>query len=112
MTDEYRGCNSHQRHRRKITQWIERHLAIQTGIRGKADTRHEQSVSIGFRPRCQLHSNIGPGARAVIDDDLNAEGLDETLADQARQDIRAASRWKRDNESDRLGWINFKPRGP
>src|SRR5947208_8403564 len=102
MDDENVRRRGEQRDRRKIRGEVIAWLAIQSHVHGMRDVAHQNRITIGCRARRNFSSDVRAGTRPVVHDDSLADVLAEFLADNARERVRAAARWKWQDVTDRL----------
>src|SRR5258705_1660487 len=69
-------------------------------------TRERDRVTVGWRLSGRPDADIAAGAGAVVDKELLAEGFRKLLRQQARHDVRHATRCERNNDSDPTAWIS------
>src|SRR5215468_1184200 len=71
---------------------------------------HFSASSSSRRLHDYLGSDIGAGARPILDDERLAEALGELLADQARDNVSSAAGGITDNDAHRPRRIGLRPR--
>ena len=90
IDDQDERALRHQRQRDQFGGRIERQVFVERHVdRHRRRCRHQQRVAVrrGFRDR--VRSDVGAGARTVLDHDRFAEPFLQLLAEQARQECRS-----------------------
>ena len=64
---------------------------IERCVDGRRRVNHEKCVAVWRRLHDCPGSDVGAGARSVLNDERLAEALGELLADQARDDVGSAA---------------------
>ena len=67
-------------------------------------------MAVGRRAQGGLGRDIGPGTRAIVDDERLPEPTAQPLADQASRRVDAAAWRESDNDAYRFCWVGFGPR--
>jgi len=79
--------------------------------RHRARRREQQRVAVGRRAGRRFRADRPTGARAVVDDELHAEGFGQLLRDVARHDVGRATGRKRHDGAHGFFGIRLGDRG-
>jgi hypothetical protein len=100
MHDEHVRQRRDEAHRREL---VDRYRAPavfhQRRQRGERVDLHDQRIAVGARPRDDLRSDHRVSAGAVVDDHVLSERVAEVLRQRARDDVGAAARRERHDET-------------
>ena len=102
MHDDDVRRGGEQRHCGKILDEVVVELAVQRHIDGVRDVAHQQRVTVGRRLRRELGTDVGAGARPVVEDNLLGKALGQLAAEDARQRVGTPARRERQDEADRF----------
>ena len=96
--------------RRNVPNEIEIEVRVERGVDGVCRRCPKQRVAIRRRLHNDFGADIAAGARPVLNDELLAEPLRQSLTDQARDNVRPDARRKADDDADRPRRIGLRPR--
>ncbi len=91
--------------RREVAREVEGEPLVERGVDGVGRGADQDGVAVRRRVDDAFGRDIAAGARLVLDHELLAEPLGETLADEARQHIGRPARRKSDHQPHRPGRI-------
>src|SRR5262249_1479803 len=96
--------------RRDVAEKRETKVVVKRRVDRRRRVNHEECVAVWRRLHDYLGSDIGAGARPILDDERLAEALGELLADQARDNVGSAAGWITDNDAHRPRRVGLRPR--
>ena len=105
MRHQHRRHRSQQRNGREIVDRVVGRFGIRELVGHEGQGVDEQRVAIGRRVFRHLGADHASGAAAIVDDDLLAKHLAQVRAQNARDEIDAAARRKRRDDTNRLDRI-------